>query len=129
MTKTTIITMFSAALIALSSCGHDHAEEKTAVDGTKRAAQKAEAISEQNRTYVIKQSDSKVSWTGTMLGVYSHEGTLDVLDGTLIVQNGEVVKGKFTVDMKSMKATDENYKPAEGKTKEQLIGHLSSRHR
>jgi polyisoprenoid-binding protein YceI len=65
-------------------------------------------------------------WAGTMLGVYTHEGTLDLTSASLSVEDGMITGGNFTADMKSMVATDENYNPEEGSTKEKLIGHLSS---
>lgn len=74
----------------------------------------------------IDAGASKVMWEGTMLGVYSHEGTLDITEASLDLTDGKISGGSFTVDMNSMVATDENYNPEEGSTPQKLIGHLKS---
>ncbi len=74
----------------------------------------------------IDPAMSLVSWKGTMLGVYSHTGTLDFTQAELMLNEGEITGGKFTIDMNSMVATDENYNPEEGSTPEKLIGHLKA---
>ena len=74
----------------------------------------------------IDLAQSMVAWKGEMLGMYAHEGTLKFSEGTVSVSDGEVTGGNFVVDMTSMVPTDENFNPEEGKTKEKLVGHLSS---
>lgn len=74
----------------------------------------------------IDPAASKVMWAGTMLGVYTHEGTLNITEASLNIKDGKITGGKFIVDMNSMVATDENYNPEEGSTPEKLIGHLKS---
>ena len=74
----------------------------------------------------IDPSASLVAWEGTMLGVYSHSGTLNMTEASLSISDGKITGGSFTVDMNSMIATDENYNPEEGSTPEKLIGHLKS---
>ncbi|MEE4255467.1 MAG: YceI family protein [Bacteroidales bacterium] len=69
---------------------------------------------------------SRVMWAGTMLGIYTHEGTLNMTEASLDISNGKITGGSFTVDMNTMVATDENYNPEEGSTPEKLIGHLKS---
>jgi len=74
----------------------------------------------------INPEASKVMWAGTMLGIYTHEGTLDMTEASLDISDGKITGGSFTVDMNTMVATDENYNPEEGSTPEKLIGHLKS---
>ena len=74
----------------------------------------------------INTAESKVMWEGTVLGVYSHSGIVNVSEGMFVVEGNQITKGKFIADLTSMEATDDNYNPEEGKTKEKLIGHLSS---
>lgn len=90
------------------------------------AEEAVKSVVTEAQTVVIDQEASKVMWEGTMIGIYSHEGTLNFNSGMYTVENGKLTSGKFEVDMTSMKATDENYNPEEGKTPEKLIGHLSS---
>lgn len=74
----------------------------------------------------VNITKSSVIWKGTMIGVYSHEGSLSFKEGNIIAAGSTVIGGSFTVDMTSMNPTDENYNPAEDKTPEKLVGHLSS---
>ena len=69
---------------------------------------------------------SKVLWSGTSVGVYTHTGTVDFTDLDIQLKDGQLSGGSFTVDLTSIAATDENYNPEEGHTREKLIGHLSS---
>jgi polyisoprenoid-binding protein YceI len=96
--------------------------------GTKQSAADAETKDQSMEfpSVTIDPSQSKVMWAGTMLGVYTHEGTLNLTDASLSVEDGKIMGGSFTADMLSMVATDENYNPEEGSTPEKLIGHLSS---
>lgn len=74
----------------------------------------------------INPDKSTLFWSGTMLGIYTHTGTLDFTQADLTIKDGKVTGGSFTTDMTTMIATDENYNPEEGSTPEKLIGHLSS---
>jgi polyisoprenoid-binding protein YceI len=76
--------------------------------------------------FKVNTDESKVLWTGTSLGVYSHTGTVGLSQAELTIENGQIAGGSFTVDLSTMVATDENFNPEEGSTKEKLIGHLSS---
>lgn len=69
---------------------------------------------------------SKVFWAGTSLGVYTHTGTVDFKEANVAVLDGKVTGGSFVADLTTMVATDENFNPDEGYSKEKLIGHLSS---
>ncbi len=74
----------------------------------------------------INLAESKVIWNGTSVGMYTHIGTVNFTEAVLQVEDGKITGGSFTVDLTSMVATDENFNPEEGYTKEKLIGHLSS---
>ena len=74
----------------------------------------------------LDTENSLVKWKGEMMGMYAHEGTLKFSEGTITMTDGEVTGGTFVVDMTSLTPTDENFNPEEGKTKEKLVGHLSS---
>ncbi|MDX2443150.1 MAG: YceI family protein [Bacteroidales bacterium] len=75
--------------------------------------------------YSINTESSVVNWKGSMAGVYAHTGTLKLSKGSMVLKNGKISKGNFTVDMNSMKTTDsdDNYKNA---PRERLVGHLKS---
>ena len=69
---------------------------------------------------------STVEWKGQMLKMYSHEGTIALKEASLLMADGKLAGGTFVVDMTTITPTDDNYNPAEGKTAEKLVGHLSS---
>ena len=75
--------------------------------------------------YSINVDKSIVNWKGSMVGVYAHEGTVVLTNGSLTVQDGLVTDGSFTVDLNSMITTDSDvlYKMA---PREKLIGHLKA---
>lgn len=67
---------------------------------------------------------SIVGWTGSMVGVYDHTGTINILEGMISMENGTLSGGSFTIDMNSITPLDENY--GEDNPKEKLVGHLGS---
>lgn len=95
-------------------------EDTTAVSDTDMEA------SGEVTTVSVNTDNSRLVWEGNMLGVYSHSGTVALEEGMLEVMGDNIVGGEFVVDMSSMTPTDENYNPEEGKTKDKLVGHLSS---
>lgn len=76
--------------------------------------------------FTVAVDQSKVMWRGEMLGLYSHEGTLDFSEASVEMEDGQLSGGSFTVDLSTITPTDEAYNPEEGSTKEKLVGHLSS---
>ncbi|MBT3301362.1 MAG: YceI family protein [Bacteroidetes bacterium] len=125
--KTKHLTFVLAIAIAfvVASCNnktdeatHNH-EDGTSHEGHDHATA-VEAIS-----YAISLENSKASWSGNMIGVYSHEGDLLFSEGELSLADGKVTAGSFTVDMTTMITTDADalYKMA---SREDLIGHLSN---
>jgi polyisoprenoid-binding protein YceI len=74
----------------------------------------------------LMMDESRVVWYGEMLGLYSHEGTIDIADADLMFKDGKINGGTFVIDMTTITPTDDNYNPSEGSTPEKLVGHLSS---
>lgn len=108
------VAMFSSTMF-LMSCGS--APEQPAVE---------EAPVAQTMVVELDSEASSVEWSGTMVGVYSHSGTMKLTNGSFTVENGVVTAGTFTADLTTLEATDQNYDPAKDQTPEKLIGHLSS---
>ena len=69
----------------------------------------------------VKIKESKITWTGKKV-TGSHTGTINLQDGTLIMDGDRLIGGSFTVDMTSLQVTDLEA----GKGKEKLEGHLKT---
>jgi polyisoprenoid-binding protein YceI len=118
LSKTIAALSIATALVA---CG---GAEKKAEDSKMDEKSNEETTEMQDLT--VNSENSTVMWEGTVLGVYSHNGTVKVSNGMLTLEGNKVASGNFTADLTTMTPTDENYNPEEGKTKEKLVGHLSS---
>ena len=68
----------------------------------------------------IKIKDSTLMWVGSKV-TGSHEGTINLSSGHLILDNNDLVGGEFVIDMTSVVCTD-----LTGKGKASLEGHLKS---
>ena len=66
-------------------------------------------------------SQSGIEWAGRKV-TGSHNGTIAIKEGTLMVENGKLIGGKFTIDTTSIKILDVT-DPA---TNAQFAGHLAS---
>jgi polyisoprenoid-binding protein YceI len=106
--------------ILLVSCGGSDSSEKSV------ESKAVKEVKSETAAYTIDTDKSKVMWKGTMLGMYSHEGTLDFIEGKFTMTDGKLGDGSFVVDMKSINPTDDGYDPEAGKGPEVLVGHLST---
>lgn len=122
MFKSTKVIASVIVSLSLLACGGG--EQKKNETSSQKATKKEEV--KEVRELSINPAESKVHWSGSVIGVYSHKGTVNIVDGIFVMKGNKVVDGQFTADMSSMLATDENYTPEEGKSKEKLIEHLSS---
>lgn len=79
-------------------------------------------------TYAVDPAASSVAWSGNMIGMAPHTGTLKFNTGSFTTKDGQLTGGSFTVDMKSYALTDTNYAPDGSKqgTRSMLMGHLMS---
>lgn len=83
------------------------------------------AVLKGESTLNVDLAASKLNWKGDMLGLYSHEGLINLTAGTVNVKDGKIAGGSFTVDMASINPTDNGYDDADH-SKTNFIGHLSS---
>ncbi len=74
-------------------------------------------------TYTADTAASIVEWIGTKVSGY-HSGTVELKSGELTVENGNVIAGKFVLDMPTIIATGPKKVKAEANAK--LTGHLHS---
>lgn len=121
--RTTNLLMIALLAIGLSFASCDSAQKSK--DKKAKKETKSELPVEAT-TLNINTTESVVHWTGSLVGIYDHYGTLKFKNGVIDIKDGVITDGSFVVDMTTMKPTDENYNPDEDKTKEKLVGHLSS---
>jgi polyisoprenoid-binding protein YceI len=69
----------------------------------------------------LKVKESTVAWKGHKV-TGSHEGTINLVEGTLLFEDDALTGGSFDIDMTSINVTDLEA----GKGKEKLEGHLKS---
>ena len=86
------------------------------------AAQEADQVSASAVDYSIDTTASELTWYG-FKPTGRHNGTIDIKDGMLAVENGEVVGGSFTMAMSEINVLDEDLKDED---RQKLTGHLKS---
>jgi polyisoprenoid-binding protein YceI len=109
--KFTNLFIALAASVVLYSCeSSDKPAETSNVESTETA------------TYTVDTEQSAVNWKGSMVGLYSHNGTVKLTEGSLSLAAGKLAGGNFTVDLTSINPLDSGYSAE--RPKEGLIGHL-----
>jgi polyisoprenoid-binding protein YceI len=115
MKKNNLILMGIAALgLSLASCGGETKNETVA---------ETEGVA---KVLAVDTDQSTLAWTGTMLGLYSHNGTINLSSGSLEMTGEQVSGGSFVIDMTSIIPLDSGYGKDPGSTSADLVGHLSS---
>lgn len=72
--------------------------------------------------YTVQTKTSTLNWVGKKVGG-SHTGTIAIKEGTLTVANGKIETALVTIDMTTIRVTDEGMDDG---TKGKLVGHLNS---
>ncbi len=127
-----LFTFASAAFFvaALASCGGNQNTEETTTE-KEETTEESGADAGASGQFMLSTDDSKIMWEGNMLAIggvslYGHQGTLNLAKGQLNMTDGVVTEGTIVADMTSIQPTDDNFKPEEGRSKDKLVGHLSS---
>jgi len=105
--------VFVSAIIV--SCGGPQGE-KAATGEAQEVTVKSGDV-----TLAVDQSASGVEWIGTK-PTGQHNGTVNISNGELMLKDGEVVGGKFTIDLNSIVVLDLTDQEMNAK----LLGHLKS---
>ena len=119
MKKITLLLSALAFGLFMTSCGGEAKTEEAAP-----VAEEATATTEESKTWNIDAAASTVNWKGTMVGVYSHNGTINISEGSITMEGENITGGTITMDMTSIVPLDSNY--SEENTAENLVGHLGS---
>ena len=90
-----LVFIFSAAVLTLSACN------STADQAITNAEQEAAAAT--GKEYVIDSNASVVKWQATHKGGFAPRyGTLKLSEGNVLVDNGALMGGNFTIDINSL---------------------------
>lgn len=115
--KSNFLNIFTLiTIITFTSCG-DKAKEAE----TKKAAEAAVAEA-MSVTYNVNTDDSTIEWKG-FKPTGTHNGTINIKEGIINVNDGAIESGKFAIDMTSITVLDI---PVEKEGNAKLVGHLSS---
>lgn len=109
------LALAATTTIAVTSCS-------SSTESTEETMEETNALTD--GTVSIDTDASKVMWKGEMLGIYSHEGTVPLSNGSITITDGAISGGSFEIDLTAINPTDDGY--SEEKPKEKLVGHLSS---
>ena len=113
-----LLTIAAVGSLFLASCGGTSEPEAT-TDITEEVAVVTTEPS-------IDAATSTVNWTGEMMGMYTHNGTVTVKEAKVTMAGDKVAGGSFVVDLSTITPLDKNYDVAKGNTPEKLVEHLSS---
>lgn len=81
----------------LASCGPKGEKAETG------EAQEVEAAT--GKEYAVNTANSSIMWEGTKV-TGSHNGTIDISEGVILMEDGKLTGGTFTIDMNSIKDLD-----------------------
>lgn len=116
--KKLLVLALSAGVVFMTSCG----ETKTEAPAVQVPSTPLTGEAKLN----IDPAASKVNWKGSMIALYSHEGTINIKEGKVDLKDGKLTGATFTIDMNTITPTDANYSEEDNHTAANLVGHLSS---
>lgn len=119
--KTKQLTIIASLAIGVFACGGNQNSENT--------TEAVEVVETSNEAvdYKVDPASSTVAWKGGTSGamVYSHNGVIDIQEGSLTVQGEKVVGGSVVIDMTTIQPLDSaSYNEENPASK--LVGHLST---
>ena len=111
-----LLTLAATGGLFIASCGsQDQAKEG-----------EANAEGNEETVLVIDPAASTVNWSGNMVGMYAHNGTVALEKASVSMKEDVISGGSFMVNLSQIIPLDENYDPSKGQGKKELVGHLSS---
>lgn len=87
---------------------------------TEVSSEQTVAVDTVGTVYLIDTATSIMKWEGAALS-YGHYGTLGLNNGKLVIKDGNITAGSFTIDVKSIKVAD----LTDPQKNASLVGHLN----
>ena len=112
------LSIFAFGALMAVACG-ESASTETAEETT------PEEPTVETVTYMASADESSVNWKGEVVGVYGHEGIIDMQSGKVMVAGDQIVDGEFVIDMSTIWPTD-SASFSEENPAEKLVGHLGT---
>ena len=117
-----LLSLF-AFLLILTACGGPDGTEVESGEALTEAEEGGTMTTTAAVKYAVNPAQSNVEWEGSKLVGGSHQGTMPLTFGEIMVADGsKLVAGRFSIDLREMENTD--LEDAEARAK--LIGHLQS---
>lgn len=98
-----------AAILVLAGCSHQPAD-KQLVDENAPVAETVQTTAVKdlpNGAYQADPAQSRLNWFATKIISNAHPGLIDIKQGNLILANGVLTGGEFTIDMNTMRDIDQ----------------------
>lgn len=114
--KKGVLVLPLSAMFILSACGQI-AEEVTLNDSVVEPNEQSEGSVE----VALNTSESVITWAGRKIGISEHNGTIELSEGTVLMEEGRVVGGSFEINMDTIENTD-----LSGNSAQNLVDHLKS---
>jgi polyisoprenoid-binding protein YceI len=108
---------FLFVLLSLAACGGAPEGQ----DAGAGEAQAANALTGEVTSRPVIAENSEISWVGANFTGGQHTGTINIAEGKLIEQGGQIVGGGFVIDMNTIANTD-----LPDDKKADLVGHLTN---
>lgn len=108
MRSTASLLMLSVMLLFLIGCSTtaDEAERPSPISPIQTPAVETLPAETAGTVYTVAVEESRVVWTGSKPIGESHTGTVDIAAGSLVLENGQLVRGTFTLDMTTITNTN-----------------------
>lgn len=125
MKKTLSLGLIAFTLLLVSCAGDSNSEiqsESSEIQNESNGAIKSD------KPLIHKDGSMTgvVRWEGSMLGMYTHYGLVTVKNAKLTYDKKQISSGEINIDMTTITAMDDNFKVESGKTREDLVKHLTS---
>jgi polyisoprenoid-binding protein YceI len=106
------VVYFLAIAAAVAACNSKPAAQA--------GSEQAVVTDTSGNRYILDTGASVINWTGEALS-YAHFGTIKMSGGSIVLKDGNVTSGSFTIDLRSIKDID----LTDPEKNSYLVGHLN----